>query len=67
MCDDADEAKKGRLRRRSGEGIDLGASLYRYPAGTHPDTLGQYKVLRSVYMDQVSLLIKITDFKMFRM
>ena len=41
----ADEAKKGRLRRRSGDGTDLGTSLYSYPAGTHPSTLAQYKVL----------------------
>ena len=38
------DAKKGRLRRRSGDGTDLGASLYSYPAGTHPSTLAQYKV-----------------------
>jgi len=46
----ADETKKGHLRRRSGDGTDLGASLYSYPAGTHPTTLAQYKVLRSTKM-----------------
>ena len=42
--DAADGEKKGHFRRRSGDGTDLGASLYSYPAGTHPNSLAKYKV-----------------------
>ena len=44
----ADGEKKGRFRRRSGDGTDLGVSLYSYPAGTTAKTLAQYKVRTSV-------------------
>jgi anion exchange protein len=40
---DADAAKKRMLRRRSGEGIDIGLSLYRYPRGADPETLAPYR------------------------
>jgi len=40
-----DEAKKGHFRRRTGDGTNLGSSLYSYPTGTNPNTLAQYKVV----------------------
>jgi len=63
---DADEAKKGRLRRRSGDGTDLGTSLYSYPAGTLPSTLAQYKVLHTACVDQLALPLYISYLPIFR-
>ena len=51
---DAGEAKTGPFRRRSGDGMDLGISLYSYPAGTHPQTLARYKVGLCVHVRSIA-------------